>query len=95
MADATENSDKKTAWRDQLQSRLDDLKGLGNEIKDRIEAAGHTAQTEASEAWRKLEPQLGNAERKFVAATDDAVDELRAMFGQLGGKLSELRDKLK
>ena len=91
----SENTDGKPHWREQLQARLDDLKGVGSEIADRIEAAGTTAHTEAKEAWRKLEPQLGKAERKFVAATDEAVDELRAMFGQLSGKLSELREKLK
>ncbi len=91
----SENTDGKPNWREQLQARLDDLKGIGSEIADRLEAAGHTAQTEATEAWHKLQPQLGKAERKFVAATDDAVDELRAMFGQLSGKLTELREKLK
>jgi ElaB/YqjD/DUF883 family membrane-anchored ribosome-binding protein len=82
------------AWRQQLESSLGDLQGLGNEIKTRLGKAGHTAQGEAKEVWRKLEPQIGAAEKTLVDATDEAVEQLQGLFGRLQGKLADLRDKL-
>lgn len=85
-------------WRRQLDGSLDDLKTMAGDIRQRLERAGKTAHTEAKETWKTLEPQvlegIHTAEAKLVEATDEAVEQLKGLFGRLQGKLENLRDKL-
>jgi ElaB/YqjD/DUF883 family membrane-anchored ribosome-binding protein len=87
-------ADDRPAWRKQLESSFGDLRELGTDIRGRLEKAGHTAQTEAKETWKKLEPQLEAAEKKVREATDDAVEQLEGLFGRLKGSLQNLRGKV-
>jgi ElaB/YqjD/DUF883 family membrane-anchored ribosome-binding protein len=86
------------AWRRQLDESLGDLKSAAEDIRERLERAGKTAHTEARETWKKLEPQIQSgihtAEEKLTEATDEAVEQLKGLFGRLQGKLVNLRDKL-
>ena len=81
-------------WRAQLESHLADAKEIGKDIRGRLANAGKRASDEAKETWSKLEPQLENAEKHLREATDDAVESLKGMFGELKGSLSKLRDKV-
>src|SRR5688572_23132332 len=81
-------------WKRQLESSLGDLKSMGNDIRQRLEQAGKSAHSEAKDAWKKLEPQLGAAEAKLVEATDEAVEQIKGLFGKLRGSLENLRGKL-
>jgi ElaB/YqjD/DUF883 family membrane-anchored ribosome-binding protein len=94
QADASEPP----AWRRQLDESLGDLKSAAEDIRERLERAGKTAHTEARETWKKLEPQIQSgihtAEEKLTEATDEAVEQLKGLFGRLQGKLVNLRDKL-
>lgn len=89
-----EGADAKPEWRTQLESHLDDAKAMGKDIKERLSGAGKRASEEAKETWKKLEPQLENAEKTLRGAADDAVESLQGMFGELKGQLGKLRDKL-
>lgn len=84
----------KPEWRAQLETHLDDAKAMGKDIKERLSGAGKRATEEAKETWKKLEPQLENAEKTLRNAADDAVESLQGMFGELKGQLGKLRDKL-
>lgn len=87
-------AEDKPEWRTQLESHLDDAKAMGKDIKERLSGAGKRASDEAKETWKKLEPQLENAEKTLRNAADDAVESLQGMFGELKGQLGKLRDKL-
>ena len=89
-----EGEEGKPEWRAQLESHLDDAKAVGKDIKERLSGAGKRASDEAKETWKKLEPQIENAEKTLRSAADDAVESLQGMFGDLKGQLNKLRDKL-
>ncbi|MEX1363463.1 MAG: hypothetical protein AB1Z98_10075 [Nannocystaceae bacterium] len=89
-------SDQKTnEWRKRLEQRLDELKALGAEVGNRVGATTHEVQRDAKDAWRELEPRLGEAEVKLREAADDAVEHLEGVFGELGKSLRSLQDKLR
>lgn len=93
-AAAEPKGDATPPWRRQLDDSLGDLKTMAGDIRERLQRAGKSAQAEAKETWKKLEPQVHAAEEKLTEATDEAVQQLKGLFGQLQGKLANLRDKL-
>lgn len=80
--------------RKQLESTLQELKTTGNDIRKRLGTAAEGAKTQAKQTWQKLEPQLQRAEQQLRDATDDAVEHLEGLFGELKGSLRSLREKL-
>ena len=60
----------------------------------RAGATARDASQEAKDAWKKLEPRIGEAEAKLRGATDEAARQLEGMVGELKNSLSNLRDKL-
>ena len=89
-----EHEDEKKDWRVNLEAHLAEAKTIAGDIRGKLSEAGKRASEEARETWKKLEPQLGTAEESLRAATDDAVESLKGVFGELKGSLSKLRDKL-
>ena len=85
---------EKKDWKQQLEGSLDDLKAMGKDIAERLETTGRGAMDEAKETWKKLEPQLGQAEETLRHAGEDAVDHVKGLFGKLEGSLKKLRDKM-
>jgi ElaB/YqjD/DUF883 family membrane-anchored ribosome-binding protein len=98
MTDGSENkeekSDARSDIRRQLESTLGELKTMGSEIADKLGAHAKEAKEEAKSAWKKLQPQLENAEAQLEKATDTATEQLQHVFGELKNKFRALRDKL-
>lgn len=87
-------SEQEPAWRKQLEHSLTELKTMGEQVGQQLGGAAKEVSEDAKEAWKKLEPRLGEAEVKLREATDDAVDQLKGMFGELKNSLRSLRDSL-
>ncbi len=87
-------SETRSDLRKQLEATLGELKAMGSEIADKLGAHAKEAKEEAKNAWKKLQPQLANAESQLEKATDTAAEQLQHVLGELKNKFRALRDKL-
>lgn len=91
-------TDERPAWRKQLEHSLSELETLGKQIGSKLGDAAKDASQEAKEAWRKLEPRIGEVTTqvggKLHEATGEAAKQLEGMVSELRTSLKALRDKL-
>ena len=91
-------SDERPAWRKQLEQSLAELESLGKQIGTKLGDAAKDASQEAKEAWRKLEPRIGEVTSqvggKLREAKGEAAEQLEGMVSELRSSLKALRDKL-
>jgi ElaB/YqjD/DUF883 family membrane-anchored ribosome-binding protein len=91
-------SDERPAWRKQLEQSLSELETLGKQIGSKLGEAAKDASQEAKEAWRKLEPRIGEVTTqvggKLHETTGEAAKHLEGMVSELRSSLKALRDKL-
>jgi ElaB/YqjD/DUF883 family membrane-anchored ribosome-binding protein len=91
-------SDDKPAWRKQLEQSFAELEALGKQVAGKVGHAAKDAGHEAKEAWRKLEPRIGEVQvqvrDKLQDATGEAVEQLEGMVAELRSSLKSLRDRL-
>ena len=80
--------------RERLEESLRELQSMGNEIRGKLGEAAESAKGEATDAWKKLEPRLQNAEKQLKEAADSTVESLGSMFEDLKSSLRSLRDKM-
>lgn len=65
-------------------------------IRDEIKLHLHLAGKDAQDAWRKLEPTLGDLEQKMdqvTEATKDKAQELLQRFGELRERMKQSAKK--
>ena len=75
----------------QLKEEVDKAVAQLRTIRDEIKLHLHLAGKDAQEAWRKLEPSLGDLEQKMGQVTDAT----KAKAQELLKRFNEMRDRLK
>jgi septation ring formation regulator EzrA len=75
----------------QLKQDVDKAMEQLRSMRDEIRVHLHLANMEAKEAWKKLEPRLGDIEQKMGEVTEAT----RTKAQELLKRFSELRDRLK
>jgi DNA-directed RNA polymerase alpha subunit len=75
----------------QLKEEVDKAVAQLRTIRDEIKLQLHLAGKDAQEAWRKLEPSLGDLEQKMGQVTDAT----KAKAQELLKRFNEMRDRLK
>ncbi|MCA9648733.1 MAG: hypothetical protein H6712_13740 [Myxococcales bacterium] len=89
------SDDSQPAWRKRLETSLDELETLGQQVAQQLGESTQGARREVAEAWHRLEPRIGEAKVKLRDAADDAVEHLEGMFGELRASLRSLGDELR
>jgi hypothetical protein len=80
-----------TPEKPQLRQDVDKALEQLRTIRDEIRVHLHLANMEAKEAWRKLEPSLGEIEQKMGQVTEAT----RTKAQELLKRFTELRDRVK
>jgi hypothetical protein len=77
---------EKPQLRQEIEKAMAQLRTLRDDIKVRV----HLATQDAQEAWKKLEPNLGDLEQRMAQATEAT----KGMAQDLLKRFSELRDRV-
>ena len=75
----------------QLKQEVDKAVAQLRTIRDEIRLQLHLAGKDAQEAWRKLEPSLGDLEQKMGQVTEATKSKAQELLK----RFSDLRDRLK
>jgi hypothetical protein len=75
----------------QLKQEVDKAVAQLRTIRDEIRLQLHLAGKDAQEAWRKLEPSLGDLEQKMGQVTDATKSKAQDLLK----RFSDMRDRLK
>ena len=75
----------------QVQQEIDKAVAQLRTLRDEIRLHAHLANLEAREAWKKLEPSLGELEQKMTQATEATKSKAQDLLK----RFAELRDRVK
>lgn len=75
----------------QLQQEIDKAVAQLRTLRDEIRVHVHLAARDAQDAWKKLEPGLGELEQKMTQVTEATKSKAQEMLK----RFAELRDRVK